>query len=171
MYFIIVPVTVLWLPLVFPLTISTWPFISAESEPSIMLCETYLGRLIIYRCVWHWNVLLCTLLIENGDLFCKWWMYVIRSKVVGIISSMREEWTAILREDQNCHTENVIGNYCWYCEALKISENNYVQKQWNVSVTDQHTCLRCRLMASSASMPPFPLSLGLGRWESPSLSV
>jgi hypothetical protein len=56
-------------------------------------------------------------------------MYVIRSKVVGIISSMREEWTAILREDQNCHTENVIGNYCWYCEALKISENNYVQKQ------------------------------------------
>jgi len=30
---------------------------------------------------------------------------VINSKVVGIISSMREEWAAIVREDQNCHTE------------------------------------------------------------------
>jgi nucleoside phosphorylase len=52
---------------------------------------------------------------------------VIHNKVVGIISSMKEEWAAVVREDQNCHTESMSGNYYYYV-TLQIYENKYVQK-------------------------------------------
>jgi hypothetical protein len=73
--------------------------------------------------MWHSDLHVCTLLLGKDNCFVSNKYLVIPGKVVGIIASRREEWDAIVRENQNCHREYEYGNYCWYYATLKVPEN------------------------------------------------